>query len=92
MQQELMKLRDRGIIKPIKNSTLVSNLMLVRKNNGDIRLCVDLKYLNVSSLNESYPFPNMEEMMQKVTNIEFLSMMDGVFRIQPSEGERIRKI
>lgn len=40
MQEDLMKLRDGGIIKPISHSSWVSNLVLVRKKNGDIRLCV----------------------------------------------------
>lgn len=31
MQEELMKLRDRGIIKPIKHSTLVLNLVPIIK-------------------------------------------------------------
>lgn len=41
MNEELIKLREGGIIKPIRHSSWVSNLVLVRKKNGDIRLCVD---------------------------------------------------
>lgn len=36
MQEELMKLSDGGIIKPIRNSTWVSNLVPVRKRSGGI--------------------------------------------------------
>ena len=50
MQEELMKLRDGGIIKPIRYSTQVSNLVPVSKKNGDIRLCVDFRNLNIASL------------------------------------------
>ena len=32
MQEELMKLRDAGIIKPIRHSSWVSNLVPIRKN------------------------------------------------------------
>ena len=62
MQEELIKLRDAGIIKPIRHSSWVSNLVLVRKKNGDIRLCVDFRNLNVSSLKDNYGLPNMEAM------------------------------
>lgn len=62
MQEELMKLRDVGIIKLIRNSSWVSNLVPVRKKNGDIRLCVDFRNLNVSSLKDNYPLPNLEAM------------------------------
>lgn len=56
MKQELIKLREGGIIKPIRNSSWVSNLVPIRKKNGDIRLCVDFRNLNVSSLKELF-FP-----------------------------------
>ena len=77
MQEELIKLRDAGIIKPIRNSFWVSNLVPVRKKNGDIRLCVDFRNLNISSLKDNYGLPNVEAMLQKVTSSELMSMMDG---------------
>ena len=67
MQEELIKLRDVGIIKPIRHSSWVSNLVRVRKKNGDIRLCVDFRNLNISSLKDNYGLPNMEAMIQRVT-------------------------
>ena len=72
-----MKSRDRGIIKPIRYSTWVSNLVPVKKKNGDIRLCVDFKNLNIASLKDNYGLPNMEAMLQQVTRFELMSMMDG---------------
>lgn len=81
MQEELVKLREGGTIKPIRNSTWVSNLVPVRKNNGDIIICVDFINLNVSSLKDNYLLPNMETMLQKVTGCELLSMMDGFFYV-----------
>ena len=53
MQEELIKLRDASIIKPIRHSSWVSNLVPMRKKNGDIRLCVDFKNLNISSLKDN---------------------------------------
>ena len=63
MQEEFMKLRDVVIIKPIRNSSWVSNLVPVRKKNGSIRLCVDFKNLNIYSLKDNYRFSNMEAML-----------------------------
>lgn len=68
-------MRNIGIIEPIRYSTWVSNLVSVRKNNGDIRLCVDFR--NVSSLKDNYALPNMEALLQKDAGNELLSMMDG---------------
>lgn len=77
MQQELTKLREGGIIKPIRHSSWVSNLVPVKKKNGDIRLCVDFRNLNVASLKDNYSSPNMEAMLQRVIGCDLLSMMDG---------------
>lgn len=77
MQEELVKLRDAEIIKPIWHSSWVSNSVPVRKKNEDIRLCVDFRNLNISSLKDNYPLPNREAMLQRVTGCELLSMMDG---------------
>ena len=41
IQKELQKMVDDGIIAPIRYSSWMSNLVVVRKKNGDIRLCVD---------------------------------------------------
>lgn len=70
-------MKDVGIIKPCRYSTWVSNLVCVRKKNGDIRLCVDFRNLNISSLKDNYTLLNMDIMLQKVTGYELLSMMDG---------------
>jgi hypothetical protein len=41
IKKELQKMVDAGIIAPIRYSSWMSNLVVVRKKNGDIRLCVD---------------------------------------------------
>ena len=72
-----MKLRDARIIKPIRHSSWVSNLVPIRKKNRDIRLCIDFRNLNLSLLKDNYGLLNMEAMLQKVTGSELMSMMDG---------------
>ena len=86
MQEELMKLRDGGIIKIIRHYSWVSNLVLVRKKNGDIRLCVDFRNLNIASLKDNYGLPNMEAMLQHVTGSKLMSMMDEFLGYNPSPG------
>jgi hypothetical protein len=46
IQKELKKLLDVWIIFKVRNSIWVSNLVLVRKKFGEIRLCVDFINLN----------------------------------------------
>lgn len=77
MAQELTKLIESRIVFLIKHSTWISNLVLVRKKNGDIRLCVDFQDLNRVSLKDHYPLPSMESILQTVVGSEMFSLLDG---------------
>jgi hypothetical protein len=55
----------------------VANLVPVRKKNREIRLCVDLRNLNQSSLKYNYPFPKMDYVLEKVVGANTISMIDG---------------
>lgn len=60
MKTKLNKLIQGNIIFPIKHTSWVSNLVPVRKKNGELRLCVDFRDLNRASLKDHYPLPSME--------------------------------
>jgi hypothetical protein len=51
----------------------------VRKNNGDIRLCIDFRNVNKASEKDNYPVPPMEKILQCVSGSEMLSLLDGFF-------------
>ena len=57
-------------------SKWVANLVLVRKKNGEIRLCVDFRNLNKVSLKDNYPLPKMDQILQRVVGSERISTMD----------------
>lgn len=77
MQKELNKLIEINIIFPIKHTSWVSNLVPVRKKNGELRLCVDFRDLNRSSLKDHHRLPSMEQILQFVSGAERFSLLDG---------------
>lgn len=77
MKTELNKLIEGNIIFPIKHTSWVSNLIRVRKKNGELRLCVDFRDLNRASLKDHYPLPLMEKILQVVSSSERFSLLDG---------------
>jgi ribonuclease HI len=79
MEREIKKLLDARIIIPLKYSEWISNLVLVRKKNGEIILCIDFRNLNKCSRKENYPLPKMEHMLQKVSGSKVMSFIDGFF-------------
>ena len=51
--------------------------MLVRKKNGDIRICLDFRNMNKCSLKDNYLLPKMDHLVQKVVGANQISMIDG---------------
>ena len=70
---------DGKIIFKVRHSEWVSNLVLVRKKSGEIRLCVDFRNLNRASNKDNYPVPPMEQILQMVLGSELFSLLDGFF-------------
>ena len=52
----------------------------MRKKSREIRICIDFRNLNQASPKDSYPLPNMENLLQSVTCAGMLSMLDGFSR------------
>jgi ribonuclease HI len=77
IEKEVKKLLDAKIIVPLRYSDWVANLVPVRKKNGEIRLCVDLRNLNRSSLKDNYPLPKMDHVLERVFGANRMSMIDG---------------
>eukprot|EP01018_Ginkgo_biloba_P033329 Gb_18650 [translate_table: standard] len=61
----------------IRESLSPSNLVPMRKKNSDIRLCVDFRNLNKSSVKDNYPLPSLDEVLQIVSGSEMMSFLDG---------------
>ena len=77
VQKELQKMLAAGIIAPTRNSSWCSNLVVVRKKNGSVRIYIDFRNMNTSCLKDNYPLPDMETLLQRVTGSGMMSMLDG---------------
>jgi hypothetical protein len=54
--QEVKKLLAAGFIKPIQHPRWLSNIVPVKKKNGQIRCCVDFRNLNKACPKDEFPF------------------------------------
>lgn len=77
IKSELNKLLKAKIIFPVRHSNWVSNMVPVKKKNGDIRICIDFRNLNKASLKDNFPLPTMEQILQSVAGSELMSFLDG---------------
>jgi hypothetical protein len=74
---EVKNILDTKIIFPLRYSEWVANLVPIRKKNEEIRLCVDFRNLNRSSLKDNYLLPKMDHVLEKVVGDNKISMIDG---------------
>jgi len=77
IEKEIKKFLNAKIIVPLRYSKWIANLVIVRKKNGEIRLCVDFRNFNKCSKKDNYPLPKMEHLMQKVSGARVMSFLDG---------------
>ncbi|XP_077538135.1 uncharacterized protein LOC144150167 [Haemaphysalis longicornis] len=76
VSSELRRLEDNDVIERVDASEWVSPLVVVRKKNGDIRLCVDLREPNKAIIIDGYPLPHVEELLQMFHGAVCFSKLD----------------
>jgi len=75
--QEIQKLFTAGFIKPIMHPRWLSNIVQVKKKNGQIRCCVDFRNLNKACPRDEFPLPNMDMLIDSTAGHAMFSFMDG---------------
>ncbi|XP_061757227.1 uncharacterized protein LOC133553245 [Nerophis ophidion] len=75
VRQHLRDLLEAGVIRE-SESPFSSPIVVVRKKNGDIRLCIDYRKLNLQTVKDAYPLPNMEESLSALTGSKWFSVLD----------------
>lgn len=77
-------LLNRDIIKP-SMSPFCARVVPVRKKNGSMRLCVDLRPLNSRVIKQRYPFPLIEDCLSRLSDksvFSLLDLKDGFYNIK----------
>lgn len=90
VRQHLKELLDAGIIKE-SESPFSSPVVLVRKKNGSIRLCIDYRKLNARTIKDAYALPNIEETFSALNGAKWFSVMDlksGYYQVEMAEEDK----
>ena len=66
-----------SFIKPIQHLRWLSNIMLMKKKNGQIRCCVDFRNFNQVYLKDEFPLPNIDLLIDSIAGNAIFSFMDG---------------
>ena len=74
VRQHIKSLLDGGIIQKSK-SPWASNVV-VPEENGELRMCVDFRQLNLRTKKDSYALPRTEEILEALAGNRFFTILD----------------
>jgi hypothetical protein len=74
-QTEITKLLEEGKIVP-SHSPWSSPLVIAKKKDGSLRLCVDYRRLNEVTIKDSYPLPRIDDSLDSLGGSRWFSTMD----------------
>lgn len=92
VRKHIEELLSGGIIRKSK-SPWASNVVLVRKKNGKLRLCVDYRMLNKKTVKDSYALPRVEEVFDILDGAKLFSTIDmksGYHQVSVEESHKCR--
>ncbi|XP_072087342.1 uncharacterized protein [Arachis hypogaea] len=71
------KLLEARFIRELRFSAWLANVVMVRKNLGKWRMCVDFTDLNKACPKDGYPLPNIDRLVDDTSGFPVLSFMDA---------------
>ena len=89
-KKHIKQMMENGIIRKSK-SPWASPIVMVTKPDGSIRFCVDYRALNKITKPDRYPLPRIDETIDKLRNMKYLSTLDlasGFWQIPMDERDR----
>jgi hypothetical protein len=64
-----------GVIRE-SESPFASQMVLVRKKSGDIRICVDFRSLNRKTIKDAFPLPRVEDCINALNGAKYFCSLD----------------
>ena len=77
MVEDVEKLLEAGFIREVFYPKWLANMLMVKKNNGKWRMCVDFTNLNKVCLKDSFPLPMIDQLVDSTAGHKLLSFMDA---------------
>ena len=75
IETQLKTLVDSGVIRPSK-SEWASHVVIVKKKDSTLRLCIDYRDLNSVTLRDPYPLPNITDVHNRMSGCKYFTCLD----------------
>ena len=89
LKEQLTQLLDQGYIKP-NVSPWSAPVLFNRKKDGTLRLCIDYRGLNQSTIKNKYPIPRIDELLDRLHGSQIFTKIDlksGYYQIRIKEED-----
>uniref|UniRef100_A0A3B3DXT9 Gypsy retrotransposon integrase-like protein 1 n=1 Tax=Oryzias melastigma TaxID=30732 RepID=A0A3B3DXT9_ORYME len=90
VRRHLHELLDAGVIRE-SESPFSSPIVVVRKRNNDVRLCIDYRKLNLQTVKDAYALPKLEDTFSALTGSKWFTVLDlksGYYQIEVEENDK----
>ena len=75
LKTQIEDLLDKGFIRP-SVSPWGAPVILVKKKDGTMRMCIDYRQLNQVTVKNKYPLPRIDELFNQLQGAQFFSKID----------------
>ena len=75
LKAQLQELREQGFIRP-SVSPWGAPVLVVRKKDGSLRLCIDYRMLNQVTMKNRYPLPRIDDLFNQLGGVSVFSKID----------------
>ena len=89
--EEVEKLLTANFIREVFYPDWLANVVMVKKNTGKWRMCVDFTDLNKACLKDSFPLPRIDQLVDSTAGHKLLIFMDafsGYNQIMMNENDQ----
>lgn len=90
IRRHLHELLAAGVIKESR-SAYASPIVVARKKNGTVRMCIDYRTLNTRTIPDQYTVPRIDEALDCLTGSRWFSVLDlrsGYYQIQMADEDK----
>jgi hypothetical protein len=75
IEKAIKELLDMGHIRP-NTSPFASSVVLVKKKDGTMRMCIDFRALNKKTIKNRYPIPRIDELLDELHGTIYFTKID----------------
>lgn len=94
VRDHLQQLLKGNVIRK-SHSPFSSNVVLAKKRNEQLRLCIDYRQLNARTIKDNYALPRIDAILEHLAGNKFFSVLDikaGYYQVEIAEEHKERTV